>query len=162
MRHIEKLFVEIVRIFGAKLQKIMRLLTIMILWALLVLPLQAQRLVSPNGRIALEQRDGQYVVSYDNKTVLRMEFADGLAPLSGAKAQPVKADYRMLAGKRLHCTNEANEYRLGDALVMRLYNDGLAYRFEAASPQSSVFTLQSAYRIPEGTKRWRQQWCDSY
>ena len=162
MRHIEKLFVEIVRIFGAKLQKIMRLLTIMILWALLVLPLQAQRLVSPNGRIALEQRDGQYVVSYDNKTVLRMEFADGLAPLSGAKAQPVKADYRMLAGKRLHCTNEANEYRLGDALVMRLYNDGLAYRFEAASPQSSVFTLQSAYRIPEGTKRWMQQWCDSY
>ena len=56
----------------------------------------------------------------------------------------------MLTGKRLHCQNEANEYEIGKA-VLRMYNDGIALR-----------NTDVAYHIPEGTRRWIQQWCDSY
>ena len=141
----------------------MRRLKSVILLALLALPLQAQRLVSPNGLIAVEQQGRQYVVNYRGQTVLRMELSPN-APLSAAVTpRRVTADYQMVAGKRQHCTNEANEYRLGDALVMRLYNDGLAYRFEAAgSLKSPLDQSKAAYHIAEGTKRWMQQWCDSY
>jgi hypothetical protein len=37
-----------------------------------------------------------------------------------------------------------------------MYNDGIAFRYESA------VATQPAYRIPEGTRRWMQQWCDSY
>jgi hypothetical protein len=43
-------------------------------------------------------------------------------------ARSIEEDYTMPAGKRRHCTNEANEYRCGQ-LVLRIYNDGLAFRF---------------------------------
>lgn len=74
----------------------------------------------------------------------------------------VKADYQMLAGKRLHCTNEANEYRSGN-LVLRMYNDGVAFRYEYSNLQNSkVPEEHTTYIIPEGTKRWMQQWSDGY
>ena len=73
-------------------------------------------------------------------------------PLKLKFSQKVTADYQMLAGKRQHCTNEANEYR-SDSLVLRVYNDGIAI---------STLTPDVTYRIPEGTRRWMQQWCDSY
>ena len=50
--------------------------------------------------------------------------------------------YDMLAGKRLHCENEANEYQLliedrgkrkeerGMNIVFRVFNDGVAFRYE--------------------------------
>ena len=76
--------------------------------------------------------------------------------------QKVKADYQMLSGKQLHCTNEANEYRMG-SLVMRLYNDGIAFRYELKGLQDATLPKElTAYRIPEGTKRWIQQWTDAY
>ena len=65
-------------------------------------------------------------------------------------SRKVTADYQMLTGKRLHCQNEANEYEIGKA-VLRMYNDGIALR-----------NTDVAYHIPEGTRRWMQQWCDSY
>ena len=74
----------------------------------------------------------------------------------------IKADYQMLIGKRLHCTNEANEYRMGN-LVMRLYNDGLAFRYEYKGLQHvKAPAEQTAYIIPEGIKRWMLQWSDGY
>jgi alpha-D-xyloside xylohydrolase len=48
----------------------------------------------------------------------------------------------------------------GVTLVMRLYNDGVAFRYEgkAISAKKELTT----FRIPEGTKRWMEQWADSY
>ena len=71
--------------------------------------------------------------------------------------QRLQTDYQMLSGKRLHCSNEANEYRAGN-LVIRLYNDGIAFRTEGAE----AYNEMTAYRIPEGTRRWMMQWNDAY
>ena len=120
---------------------------------LLCLTAGAQRLVSPNGRISLEQRDGRFVLNYRQQHVIDIAASQAAGALQGVKAQRVKTDYRMLSGKRSHCTNEANEYRVGE-MTLRLYNDGLAYRYESPVKE------QAAYVIPEGMKRWMMQWTD--
>ncbi len=86
-------------------------------------------------------------VSCKGQQVLRMDLStEGHLQY----VRKVTADYQMLTGKRLHCQNEANEYEVGKA-VLRIYNDGIALR-----------NTDVAYHIPEGTRRWMQQWCDSY
>ena len=115
---------------------------------------EARPMVSPNGKISMEKRGTQYVVSYQRQQVLELTAGDDAWTPQG-KSLRVKSDYQMLAGKRRHCTNVANEYRVGQ-LVIRLYNDGLAFRYEGTQAE------QTSYRIAEGTKRWMQQWADSY
>ena len=121
--------------------------------ASLTMTATAQRLTSPNGKLTMEAKDGQWVIGYQSQQVLTMKAAEAATPLKGLKAKKVKADYTMIEGKRSHCTNEANEYRVGQ-MTLRLYNDGLAYRYEVPTKE------QAAYVIPEGTKRWMMQWTD--
>ena len=70
----------------------------------------------------------------------------------------------MLTGKRLACSNEANEYvtTLGEGIkmVLRLYNDGIAFRYDY--PEAWTGSDPTVFRIPEGTRRWMEQWTDSY
>ena len=124
----------------------------------------AQQVASPNGKITLKATGQELTVSYEQQPVLTFEVGMESAALAPdlTFVQTVKADYQMLTGKRLHCTNEANEYRMG-ALVMRLYNDGLAFRYELKGLQNATLPKElTAYRIAEGTKRWIQQWTDAY
>ena len=121
--------------------------------ASLTMTATAQRLTSPNGKLTVEAKDGQWVIGYQGQQVLTMKAAEAATPLKGLKAKKVKADYTMIEGKRSHCMNEANEYRVGD-MTLRLYNDGLAYRYEQPVKE------QAAYVIPEGTMRWMMQWTD--
>lgn len=117
----------------------------------------ATPMTSPNGKITATVDGRSVKVSYRQQLVLDITEAgiDGTA--KPVFTQRVKADYRMLAGKRSHCTNEANEYQIGTTLL-RIYNDGIALR------ESSIIHHPSSiiYCIPEGTRRWMQQWCDSY
>ena len=113
----------------------------------------AQRLTSPNKKLTVEVKDGQWVIGYQGQQVLTMKGTDSFAPQKMVKGKKVKADYTMLEGKRSHCTNEANEYRVGQ-MTLRLYNDGLAYRYESPVKE------QAAYVIPVGMKRWMMQWTD--
>ena len=70
----------------------------------------------------------------------------------------------MLTGKRLACSNEANEYvtTLGEGIkmVLRLYNDGITFRYDY--PEAWTGSDPTVFHIPEGTRRWMQQWTDSY
>ena len=73
----------------------------------------------------------------------------------------------MLSGKRAHCLNTANEYETmlspTKKLILRVYNDGIAFRYEHTGlEEGKIPEEQTSYRIPEGTKRWMQQWTDSY
>jgi hypothetical protein len=124
---------------------------------LLALAACTPKVASPDGRITLIPGDGSCLVNFQGQKVLEINLPVTADAFKGVKPKRVKADYTMLSGKRLHCTNEANEYRL-DSLVLRVYKDGVAFRYtepvEGAEP--------SAYVIPEGTKRWMQQWTDSY
>ncbi len=119
----------------------------------LTMTVTAQRLTSPNGKLTVEVNNGQWIVGYQGQQVLTMKGAASLEPQKMLKAKKVKADYTMIAGKRSHCKNEANEYKVGQ-MTVRLYNDGLAYRYESPVKE------QAAYVIPEGTKRWMMQWTD--
>ena len=102
---------------------------------------------SPNEKICVKQ-DGNYLtVFYQGKMVLDASVTID-SPLQWVRK--VTDDYQMLTGKRLHCHNEANEYRSGK-MLLRVYNKGIALR-----------NTEVAYRIPEGMHRWMQQWCDSY
>ena len=128
------------------------------------LSLNAQNAVSPNGKLSAKVIEQKLVLSYENQHVLDLDNI----PFSNLKyVKKIKAKYRMLEGKRLRCTNKANEYEapIGEnaKVVMRLYNDGIAFRYEyTCLNESSVPKEQTAYIIPEGTKRWMQQWSDGY
>ena len=114
---------------------------------LLAMSMSARGVSSPNGKLTVDVKDGRLTVCYQKQPVLEVQVE---AKGEWSEVGRVTADYRMVAGKRLHCTNEANEYRSGDA-VLRVYDDGIAIRGASVT-----------YRIPEGTRRWMQQWCDSY
>ena len=117
---------------------------------------------SPNGRLSAKADGHRLTICYQQQPVLEMETSEDASLLAKSKAVRITADYQMLAGKRLHCTNEANEYRAG-ALVLRLYNDGIAFRYEYKGLKNEqVPAEQTAYRIPEGVRRWMQQWSDGY
>ena len=120
----------------------------------------AGKVASPNGKLTAVTNGKTLTISYKNKPVLDVEdaVADG-QPL--AFVRKVTADYQMLTGKRSHCTNEANEYRSGN-MLLRMYNDGIAFRNEFEEGGTRMEERMPAYRIPEGTRRWMQQWCDSY
>lgn len=119
----------------------------------------AAPMTSPNGKITVTLDGHSLKVCYDKLQVLDIAEAGVDATTAVTLTQRIKADYQMLTGKRSHCVNEANEYRIG-SVVLRVYNDGIALRsqWSAVTPQPSDIV----YRIPEGTRRWMQQWCDSY
>ena len=136
----------------------MRQISILVIGLLCPLFAMAGGVTSPNGKLTAIANGKVLTVSYKKKQVL--EINDLLpADQSFTFVRKVHDDYQMLSGKRLHCTNEANEYRCG-SLLLRMYNDGIAFRTE--NQQQAANSQLPAYRISEGTRRWMQQWCDSY
>ena len=129
----------------------------------------AQQATSPNGKISVVSKGDGYVVAYEGKKVIDIPAVGYTNSHAGVLrlSKWISADYQMLSGKRLHCSNEANEYRAdianGQRLVMRLYNDGIAFRYELTSLRDEPLPKErTAYLIPEGTKRWMMQWNDAY
>lgn len=137
-----------------------------------LLSCSSQKVVSPNGNLSLARNGEAYVVNYHGTPVLNIK-AEGF---EGVKADAQKTiafsrhideDYTMLSGKRLHCTNEANEYRVAldekTVLVWRLYNDGVAFRYELKGLNGEGIPQEvTSYKIPEGTTRWMHPWHLSY
>jgi hypothetical protein len=87
------------------------------------------------------------------------------------KSEENQGPLRDVAGKRSHCRNEANEVTLryldatGRAArcVVRLYNDGLAFRYELDGLQQERIGRElTAYRIEDGTPRWVQRYDGGY
>ena len=119
-------------------------------------------MASPNGLLTLDVKENNLVVNYNGKKALELTGV-GLSNTDFVNwTGPVKNDYWMQTGKRLHCVNEANEYRCGN-LVLRVYNDGIAFRYEYTNLQNEKHPEeQTAYIIPEGKKRWMLQWSDGY
>ena len=118
---------------------------------------------SPNGKLSAQAEGKTLVISYEGKKALQMEELP-FANSDFSFVRNVKEDYRMLTGKRLVCSNEGNEYVAtqgeGVKMVLRLYNDGIAFRYDY--PEAWTGSDPTVFRIPEGTRRWMQQWTDSY
>ena len=131
---------------------------------------QEKTMTSPDKRIEVKQVNSGFEVFHEGKQVLSMTGKptpappEGRGPMlrlgEGSGPRHLHVSYDMVSGKRSHCENEANEYRYriggGKELVFRVFNDGVAFRYEGVSEELL------SYRIPEGTRRWMQQWTDSY
>ena len=133
----------------------------------------SQKVVSPNGKLTLVQTDSSYIVNYQGNPVLNIK-AQGFKGIMAentkkyiALSRYVKVDYKMISGKRSHCTNEANEYRVtldkNTTLVWRLYNDGVAFRYELTALKGDTIPEEvTSYKISEGTTRWMHPWQQGY
>ena len=136
----------------------------------LLTPAMAQRPASPNGKLAIEAAGHGLQLYYQNQPVLdipEVGFEGETAKPVFGYVRQVKADYQMLAGKRLHAVNEGKEYEAqlapGVTMRLRLYNDGLVFRYELSQREVGPLPKEkTAYRIPEGVNRWIQQWTDAY
>ena len=135
-----------------------------------VLSMMAQQPVSPNGKLSVVNDSKGIRIYYQQNTALKIPVLgyEGMknGQLKWKFRKLIEADYEMIAGKKKHCTNAANEYtaKLNGNLtmVLRLYNDGAAFRYELSGLKGKLPKEQTAYMIPEGTKRWMLQWTDSY
>ena len=130
----------------------------------------AKKVASPDGKLSMEMKAHNLVFSYGKQKALVISdipFGEKGKKNVFSFVKNIKDDYKMLAGKRLHCFNEAKEYEAaldGDAkMVLRLYNDGVAFRYEYKNLQNGQHPDESTtYQIPEGMRRWMQQWTESY
>ena len=136
------------------------------LWAV-----AAQQMASPNGLVGIQPKGDGYVICYQKQPIVEISALgyEGMKQkqLLFTPSGKINSDYIMLSGKKKHCVNEAAEYRANldksVTLVVRLYDDGVAFRYEwQGVPPVSQTKEMTTYNIPEGTKRWMQQWADSY
>jgi hypothetical protein len=96
------------------------------------------------------------------------DFSQALKFLKVAKPVTIHEQYTALHGKRSNCTNSATEVEVafenpGKArlnLIIRAYNDGVAFRYEFPDKTGSfvVKDESTAYAIPANTKRWMEKW----
>ena len=124
---------------------------------------------SPDGRISVSQAGEGLIINYNGQKVIdipQLGLGTQAKSVDLQFVRRISADYQMLAGKRLHCTNEGNEYEAqldkNTLLRLRIYNDGVAFRYELKGCNDTLPQELTAYRIAEGTKRWMQQWTDAY
>ena len=165
-------------------------LPLLLLWVLACAACsQTDEMASPNGKVVLtpgRQADGStsltvtYVSGTKQTEVIQIS-AVGIRTRSGRGVgmRFVRTDaplrlaelYPMLTGKRLECSNEANEYlchfrdSLDKEVLMRirLYNDGVAFRYELPELQDDrLADEQTTYRLPEGVRRWMQPYTPGY
>ena len=103
---------------------------------------------SPNGKISVNPFGNGLCVYYQLQKALiipTLGYEGYSSKLELTERGMVTDDYRMFSGKRLHCTNQAREFEAKLSENLRLL------------PKE-----QTTYLIPEGTKRWMQQWTEAY
>lgn len=147
--------------------------------ALMAVPCAARQ-QSPNGKLWMEHQSGDngstFVVRYEDgrgvTEVMRIPVV-GIMTSDGrggkmtlkevGKCRRVNEEYTMLTGKRRECSNRANEYVFTFAdqrsidvrMVFRLYDDGVAFRYEMDNMKGAKVTDEmTTFRIAEGTRRW--------
>lgn len=95
------------------------------------------------------------------------DFSKELKFLKAGKSILINEQYTALHGKRSHCRNSANETVIsyenpGKAklnLIIRAYNDGVAFRYEFPEKEGSFVVKDefTSYSIPEETGRWMEK-----
>lgn len=95
------------------------------------------------------------------------DFSKELKFLKAGKTLLINEEYTAIHGKRSQCSNSANEVvvtfenptKARMNLILRAYNDGVAFRYEFPE-KSGSFVMKdelTAYSIPDSTKRWLQK-----
>lgn len=151
---------------------------------------QKVSVVSPNNRITVDLINRQNTdsgewflkVSYNDKnttsTVIPeivlglirsdQDFSKDLKLLKTGKQVLINERYNLLHGKRSDCSNSANEtivffensQKAKLNLIIRAYNDGIAFRYEFPDKEGSFIVRDelTSYNIPATAKRWLEKW----
>jgi alpha-glucosidase len=160
-----------------------------ILFTLAALP-QKITVVSPNNKVSvalynIQNKDvGEWFlkVNYLNNDKISVvipriqlglsrsdqDFSKELKFLKAGKPLLVTEQYSALHGKRSQCNNLASETVIsfenpGKAklnLIIRAYNDGVAFRYEFPEKEGSFVVKDefTSYSIPQSAKRWLEKW----
>ena len=96
------------------------------------------------------------------------DFSKDLKFLKTGKQVLITEQYNLFHGKRSDCSNSGNETIVsfensGKAklnLIIRAYNDGMAFRYEFPDKEGSFVIKDelTSYNIPSSTKRWLEKW----
>ena len=154
--------------------------------------LSAQEIVSPDKNIKvvvsendadqvffqiLYKKGSEYVVVLPTSPLgisrNDQQFVDNLTLISVSSEREIHDRYEMICGKRRECENRGTEkvfsYKnLSDQpldIVIRVYNDGVAFRYVFPNHTDSSVNITSeatAYVLPENTYRWIQPYSIAY
>ena len=109
---------------------------------------------SPDKNIRVSVSDSIMTVRYGGKVVQTIRIGDNFWTESSRIVETVEERYTMLSGKRRECTYKYRAMSCSDAqgknLLVRVSNDGVAFRFNGADEHVS-------FVIPDGTRRWLQR-----
>lgn len=147
-------------------------------------------IISPTGilKVTVEPTETNaydevvFTVDYKGKQILSQaqlgletnaqKFKGDLKLKSVSGVKRVTDDYKMITGKRSHCINEAservysfeNEKRQIVDITFRVYDDGIAFKYgiNAVGGEEHIINEYTAYNVPQGAKRWMQQYDPGY
>ncbi|HTI89481.1 MAG TPA: glycoside hydrolase family 97 catalytic domain-containing protein [Puia sp.] len=95
-------------------------------------------------------------------------FWKDLRFIKAGKPVLIDEQYTVVHGKRSHCSNKASEVtvlfenakRSKMELVIRAYDDGLAFRYRFPDGKDSIEVKEemTSYTITPGTSRWLEKW----
>ncbi|MBN1118184.1 MAG: glycoside hydrolase family 97 catalytic domain-containing protein [Bacteroidales bacterium] len=95
------------------------------------------------------------------------DFSKELKLLSASKPIQINEQYKVLHGKKTHCSNSANELVIAFEtpkkaklnLILRAYNDGIAFRYEFPEKQGDyvINNELTSYVIPDSASRWLEK-----
>lgn len=101
------------------------------------------------------------------------QFTDNLKLVGESEAKEVNQKYEMICGKQKLCDNLGTEkvFKYVNSnneplnIVFRVYNDGVAFRYEFTDKTDSFVNIideTTTYVFPSDTNRWLQTYTDSY
>lgn len=155
----------------------------------MVSPNKKIKLIITSKKVSGENSFGQvgFKIMYQNKSgyvevipnsalgIVRndQQFTDNLKFISESKSTAVNQKYEMICGKRKWCDNFGTEkvFKYVNSnnqplnIVFRVYNDGVAFRYEFTGKSDSLVDIideTTTYTIASGTNRWLQSYTDSY
>ena len=152
----------------------------------LFLPINAQQITSPNGKINVnfsgQNGNVSYKVSFLNGKQKESVFtlsSMGISTKNGkelkiqsvSKPKYIIEKYTMLSGKRKFCVNKGNERvfsfvnNLNEKIDIRfrVYDDGIAFRYEYIPHTTTTIKDEcTVYQIKDGIKRWMQKYNTAY
>ncbi|HEV8283119.1 MAG TPA: glycoside hydrolase family 97 catalytic domain-containing protein [Chitinophagaceae bacterium] len=96
------------------------------------------------------------------------DFSRELKFLKAGKPVLINEEYAALHGKKSVCKNSANEVVISFEnpskaklnIIIRAYNDGIAFRYEFPEKQGSFVVKDelTSYTVPPETMRWMEKW----
>ncbi|MGX8690319.1 MAG: glycoside hydrolase family 97 catalytic domain-containing protein, partial [Bacteroidaceae bacterium] len=115
---------------------------------------RTSQISSPDKNIRVLVSDSIMMVKYGGQVVQTIRIGDNFWTESSRIVETVEERYTMLSGKRSKCSYIYKAMSCRDAqgknLLVRVSNDGVAFRFNGADEHVS-------FVIPDGTRRWLQR-----